>query len=307
MIEVHELQIFLAAAEEENFSAAARKLHLSQPAISFQIQSLEQRLNVQLFQRTGRRIALTEAGRDLMPMAREMLNLSARIEETMCAQQGMVKGHIQIGCSTSPGKYILPHLIGAFRQHYPDVQFSVDLMDRQTVEEKLIAKQIHIGVLGLCSKTREFECWPFFMDELVLIVAANHPWALRGRITPDELKTADWILREGGAATRQLVLSYLSEYGLSEGDLRVAMELGSPEGVEAAVEAGHGVSFVSRVAVRRGLELGRIKAVAVEGLSLKRQIHLARNRLRTSTCAQTRFREFIESAEGQQLIAGQLA
>src|SRR5512138_2480996 len=93
MIEIHELQIFLAAAEGENFSAAARKLHLSQPAISFQIQALEQRLNVQLFQRTGRRIALTEAGRDLVPMAREMLNLSARIEEAMCAQQGMVKGH----------------------------------------------------------------------------------------------------------------------------------------------------------------------------------------------------------------------
>lgn len=307
MIEVHELQIFLAAAEDENFSAAARKLHLSQPAISFQIQSLEQRLNVKLFQRTGRRIALTEAGRDLIPMAREMLNLSARIEETMCGQQGLVKGHIQIGCSTSPGKYILPHLIGAFRKHYPEVQFSVDLMDRQTVEEKLIAKQIHIGVLGLCSKIRELECWPFFMDELILIVAANHPWAARHRITPEELKAADWILREEVAATRQLILSYLSEYGVSDGDLRVAMELGSPEGVEAAVEAGHGVSFVSRVAVQRGLELGRIKAVEVEGLSVKRQIHLARNRQRTCTCAQLRFREFIESEEGRQLIAGLLA
>src|SRR5512142_1590354 len=135
MVEVHELEVFIAAAEFENFSAAARKLHLSQPAISFQIQALEQRLNVQLFQRTGRRIALTEAGRDLLPMAREMVNLSSRIEETMCAQQGIVKGQVLMGCSTSPGKYILPHLIGEFRRQFPEVQFSVEVMDRQAVED----------------------------------------------------------------------------------------------------------------------------------------------------------------------------
>ncbi len=304
MVEVHELQIFLAAAEEENFSAAARRLHLSQPAISFQIQALEQRLKTQLFQRTGRRISLTEAGRELVPMAREMINLSARIEESMCAQQGVVKGQVQIGCSASPGKYILPHIIGAFRQLYPDVQFSVQVMSRDEVEEALLAEQIHIGVLGLCPKAKELECWPFFTDRLTLIVAADHPWAARGTITPPELASASWILREAEAATRQLILARLSEFGYAENDLRVAMELGSVEAVQAAVEAGHGVSIVSRIAVQHGLELGCIKSVNVEGMSIERQILLARNRLRTCTCAQLRFREFIESPEGQQLLAG---
>lgn len=303
MVEVHELQIFAAAAETENFSAAARQLHLSQPAISFQIQALEQRLNVQLFQRIGRRIALTEAGRDLLPMAREMIQLSSRIEESMCASQGVVKGHVVIGCSTSPGKYILPHLIGAFRKQYPDVQFSVEVMDRQSVEEKLVEKKIHIGVLSLCSKNKELECWTLLTDELVLIVGAHHPWATRERVAPAELGTAEWILREGGAATRQLVAATLAEQSMSADDLRVAMELGSVEAVEAAVEAGHGVSIVSRVAVQRGLELGRIKIVAVEGLSVRREIYLARNRLRACTCAQLKFREFIESPAGQQVIA----
>jgi DNA-binding transcriptional LysR family regulator len=307
MVEVHELQIFIAAAEEENFSAAARKLHLSQPAISFQIQALEQRLNVQLFQRTGRRIALTEAGRDLLPMARELISLSSRIEETMCAQQGIVKGQVHIGCGTSPGKYILPHLIGAFRKRYPDVQFSVDVMDRETVEEKLLSKQIHMGVMGLASKSKELECWPLLTDELILIAAANHPWAACSQIRPEDLKTADWILREGSAATRQFVQAYLTEHGLDVADLNVAMELGSPEAVEAAVEAGHGVSFVSRIAVKRGLELGRIKQVRVSGISVTRQIYLARNRLRTCTCAQLHFREFVDSPEGQKIIGGLLA
>lgn len=303
MVEVHELEVFIAAAEFENFSAAARKLHLSQPAISFQIQALEQRLNVQLFQRTGRRIALTEAGRDLLPMAREMVSLSTRIEETMCAQQGVVKGQVTIGCSTSPGKYVLPHLIGAFRKHYPGVQFCVEVMNRQTVEQKLLDKQIHIGVMGLCSKTREIECWNLFADDLVLIVAAQHPWARRDKVEPGELGQADWVLREGGAATRELVNAYLAEFGVLDEDFRVAMELGSPEAVEEAVAAGHGVSIVSRIAVRRGLEMGTIKHVPVEGMSVQRQIYMARNRTRTCTCAQLRFREFVESDEGRALVA----
>ena len=303
MVEVHEMQIFLAAAEDENFSAAARRLHLSQPAISFQIQALEQRLNVQLFQRTGRRIALTEAGRELLPMAREIVNLSSRIEENMCAAQGQVKGHVTIGCTTSPGKYLLPRLIGAFRKQFPDVQFTVDVMTRQVAEEKLLNKEIHIGVLSICSKHKELECWPLMVDELVLIVAANHPWAMREKIAPRELQDAEWILREGGAATRQVILEHLAEFGVGENDLRVAMELGSVEGVQAAVEAGHGVSIVSRIAAQHGLALGRIKAVAVEGMEMAREIYLARNRLRTCTCAQLRFREFIAAPAGQQIIA----
>ncbi len=109
---------------------------------------------------------------------------------------------------------------------------------------------------------------------------------------------------KGGAATRQLVTTTLEGQGLAADDLRVALELGSVEAVEAAVEAGHGVSFVSRVAVRRGLELGRIRTVNVQGLTVQRQIFLARNKLRTCTCAQLKFREFIEAPEGQQLIAG---
>ncbi len=303
MIEVHEMQVFLAAAEEENFSAAGRALHLSQPAISFQIQGLEKRLKTQLFQRTGRRIALTEAGRELLPMARELIGLAARIEEDLCASQGQVKGHVTIGCTSSPGKYILPLLVGAYRRHFPDVQFTVDVMTRQIAEERLIDKQIHIGVLSIVSKRKELECWPLMVDALALIVSAAHPWAARDEILAAELKDADWILRESGAATRQVIFEHLAEFGIAERDLRISMEFGSVEGIETAVEAGHGVSIVSRIAALRDLKIGRIKAVKVKGLNVSRQIFLARNRLRTCTCAQLRFREFIASEEGQQIVA----
>ncbi|MBI4785803.1 MAG: LysR family transcriptional regulator [Chloroflexi bacterium] len=304
MVGVRELAVFLAAAEQENFSAAARKLHLSQPAISFQIQSLEQQLQVQLFQRVGRRIMLTQAGRDLLPIAHEMIYLSSQIEQMMGERQGLVKGELVIGCSTSPGKYVLPRLLGAFHQLYPEVQSHVEIMDRQTVEDRLLTRQLHFGILGLPSKNKKLECWPFFTDELVLIVAEKHPWARRDQISPAEFREADWILREGGAATRHLILTALAEQGLPTDELRVAMELGSPEAVAVAVESGYGVSFVSRVAVERSLELGRLKTVSVAGMSLCRQVLLARNRSSTCNRVQLRFREFVESAQGQQVIQG---
>jgi DNA-binding transcriptional LysR family regulator len=303
MLEVHELEIFLAAAEEENFSAAARRLGLSQPAVSFQIQALEQRLSTQLFHRIGRRITLTEAGRELIPMAREMIGLASRIEESMRAQQGLVKGDLHFGCSTSPGKYVLPRLAGAFHQHYPAVRVCVDLMDRQAIEQKLLDQEIHLGVIGTCAKRKELECRPLFVDEFALIVAANHPWTARRSIAPADLSTQDWILREGGSAARDLISARLAEHGVSTDEFRVAMELGSVEAVEDAVEAGLGVSFVSRVAARRGLEMGRIKTVEVEGLSIRRDIFLARSRQRTQTCSQLRFYDFVESPEGRQVLA----
>ena len=110
-------------------------------------------------------------------------------------------------------------------------------------------------------------------------------------------------VREGGAATRQAVAASFAEHGVSADDLRVAMELGSVEAVEEAVQAGLGVSFVSRVAARRGLEMGRIRIVEVDGMSIRREIYLLRNRLRTCTCAQLRFREFTESPEGKKVLA----
>jgi len=137
MLSPYELQVFLAAAEEQNFSAAARKLHLSQSAVSQQIQSLEKRLQLELFQRDGGQITLTEDGRALVPMARQLVHLSTQIEESMAARRGMVAGHLVIGCTSTPGKYTLPWLAGAFCEQYPQVQVSVEVIKRADLVRKL--------------------------------------------------------------------------------------------------------------------------------------------------------------------------
>lgn len=304
MIGARELEVFLAAAEQENFSFAARKLHMSQPSISFQIQSLEQQLNVQLFQRIGHRIQLTQAGRDLLPIAYEMMNLSCQIEEIVEAQQSVVKGSLTVGCTTTPGRYLWPILIGAFRERYPGVQSYIEVnTDRLAMEEKLLAKETQFAIFGLPPKSKKLEYWPIYTDELVLIVAPRHPWANREQIMPEELQDADWIMREPGAATRQLTLTRLAEQGVDPEKLNIVMELGCPEAVLVAVENGGGVSYMSRVATLRSLELGRIKVVPVVNMSISRQILMARNPSGACTRIQLRFRDFIDSEEGQQVIA----
>jgi DNA-binding transcriptional LysR family regulator len=222
----------------------------------------------------------------------------------MESQQSVVTGNLSIGCTTTPGRYILPVLIGAFRALYPGVQSAVETStDRAAMEEKLLAKETHFAIFGLPPKSKKLEVWPIFTDELVLIVAAHHPWAGREKISVEELGEAEWVMREPGAATRQLTLAHLAERGLNPAELKIVMELGCPEAVLVAVENGCGVSLVSRVAIQRSLELGRIKTVAVENLSISRQILMARNPSGTSTRIQLRFRDFIESVQGRQVIS----
>lgn len=304
MIGARELEVFLAAAEQENFSFAARKLHMSQPSISFQIQSLEQQLNVQLFQRIGHRIQLTQAGRDLLPIANEMMNLSCQMEEIVEAQQSIVKGSLTVGCTTTPGRYILPVLIGAFRERYPAVQSFIEVhTDRLAMEEKLLAKETQFAIFGLPPRNKKLEVWPIYNDELVLIVGSKHSWANRDHVQPEELQDADWIMREPDAATRQLTIRRLGEYGIDTDKLNIVMELGCPEAVLVAVENGCGVSFMSRVATQRSLELGRIKVLPVTNMTISRPIWMARNPNGTCTRIQLRFRDFIDSEEGQRVIA----
>lgn len=304
MIGARELEVFLAAAQFENFSAAANKLHMSQPSISFQIHSLEQQLKVKLFHRIGHRIQLTQAGRDLIPVANEMMNLSTQLVEIMRASQNCVSGILNIGCTTTPGRYILPVLLNVFRQQYPCVQVNVETStDRVAMEEKLLDKGTDFAIFGLPPKSKKLDVWAIDHDELVLCVPANHRWAERGAILPQELLNTDWVMREPEAATRRLTESHLLEHGINPEELNVVMVLGCPEGVLVGVENGCGVSFISRVAVQRSLALGMIKTLPVTGLSIQRPILLASNPKGAATRIQGLFRDFILSKEGQKAIS----
>ena len=275
---------------------------MTQPAVSMQIQSLEQRLGINLFERSGRRIQLSEAGETLLPMARDLVSMSLRVEEAMKSFGGEVVGHLKIGCSTTAGKYILPQLIARFRRMHSRVQVTVFTAGRDQVMDMLCDGMTHISVVSSLVPCRDAEFKPFFGDRAVLIVPADHPWAGLSSIKPQELREVDFIMRDDTAGTRQVMLEGLIEHEIHLDDLNIVMELGNAEAIEMAVEEGIGVSIVSRLVAQRGVDLGRIKVVEVEGLVLERKIYMAYNVRRAATSAQTEFWNFVHEPLNETLL-----
>jgi DNA-binding transcriptional LysR family regulator len=294
MLNLTEMQVFAVAADTENFSETARRLHLSQPAVSQQIRSLENYLGIQLFLRSGRGVTLTDAGRVLLPMARELLDLSQHTEETMQSLEDRVVGHLVIGCTTTAGKYVLPLVAAAFSQHHPDVRVTIKMCTRASVVGPLLAREVHLGVSSTKIVHRDMECQPFFTDHVVLIVPADHPFAHRSSVQPIELLDQPFILREEGSSTYRMVQEALVGQDISLDQLQVMMVVGNAEAIEVAVEHGLGIAFVSRLAARRGLELGRLVRISVEGLCLERPLYVVRHSRWAKTLAQARFWGFVK-------------
>jgi DNA-binding transcriptional LysR family regulator len=303
VLDVYELNIFLMAAETENFSQAARQLNLTQPAVSMQIQTLEKKLGVMLFHRAGRTLNLTEQGKALIPLARDMVNRAIRIEEEIESLKGEVVGHLKIGCSTTTGKYFLPHLAARFRRRYPRVQMTIYNHTRDRVLDELCDGNVQLAVVSSQPSCREAEYRHFFMDNVVLIVpATDHPWSQRDVLEPEELRGADFILRDMESGTRQEIEAVLGERGLSTTDLNVVLEIGNSEAIAMAVEEGMGAAFISGMVAQRGIELGKIKEVRVAGLSFKRDIYIAQSHRHPATQAQTEFWDFVQEPENERLL-----
>jgi DNA-binding transcriptional LysR family regulator len=294
MLNLLEMQVFTVAAETENFSETARRLHLSQPAVSQRIHSLERHLGVRLFRRSGRSVELTDGGRVLLPMARELLDVIRQIEETMWALEGEIAGHVTIGCTTTAGKYALPLLAASFNREYPKVQVTIEMCQCDSVEEPLLAQEVHVGISDKMIVHRDMECQPFFTDHIVLIVPVDHPFANRSSIQPLELLDQPFILREEGCSTCRMVEEGLAEQQIHLDQLRVVMSVGNSEAIEMAVEHGLGIAFISRLAAARGIESGKLVEVLVEDLHLERELQVVRNAGRPKTPAEAALWDFVE-------------
>jgi DNA-binding transcriptional LysR family regulator len=187
MVQLSELKVFVIAADELSFSRAAERLHLSQSAVSQNIQSLEREFGVELFTRRGRSVRLTEAGQALLPMAQEAVGAIQRMSEVMNRIESEVAGELIIGCSTTSGKYLLPGLVAAFRRDYPLVRVSIKIISRDEVITRLIDERLALGVASQKIDHRDLEYIPFFEDRVILIVPAQHRWAKFGRALPADL------------------------------------------------------------------------------------------------------------------------
>jgi DNA-binding transcriptional LysR family regulator len=282
-MDTRQLTAFCAVVERRSFSQAADQLGVTQPAISLQIRSLEQRLGQQLLDRSGRRVEPTEAGLRLYRGAQRLLALEQQLLAELGEEaEGELKGRLEIGASTGPGGSVLPGLLGEFQRFHPQVHVALTVSDTHTVVEQVARRELELGVVGAAGRHRGVAFEPFYRDEVVLAVPAGHKRAGKS-LTLEELKTEPLVLMQDGAGIRQMIDDELRELGLRLRDLNVQLELGLQESARAAVLGGFGATFISRIAIEDDLAAGTLAIARVQGLEPAREVQLARASGRAET------------------------
>lgn len=274
MIENFRIRVFRAVAHHLNFSRAAEELLLTQPAITQQIKALEDEFGVPLFDRGGGRIALTAGGKALLPFAEKMKDLSDKAVTAVAEAFGQQAGELSLGASQTIGQYLLPTFVAGFRQTNPRVKVIARSGNTDEMLEALLAREIHLALIEGPEQRKDLHIESFMEDHMVLVVPAKHGWA-NSEVEVEDLKSEPLLMREFGSGSRRVVEQALSKAGIKTKDLTIGMELDSTEGLLSAVEAGLGITFVSRWAVRNQLALGTLKVARVHGLKLSRRFSMA--------------------------------
>ena len=296
LMDTRQLAAFCAVVERKSFSQAAERLGVTQPAVSLQIRSLEQRLGRQLLDRSGRRVEPTEAGRRLYASAQRVLAAEEHLLEELDADdEGAITGTLELGASTGPGGTVVPLLLCEFQEQHPDVRVRLTVSDTQTVVDRVAERELELGIVGAGRRHRGVAFEPFFRDEVVLVCPSGHRFAGK-MISLDDLKGEKLIVMQEGAGVRQVIEDELRKAGMRLRDLDVRLELGLQESVRSAVLAGHGVAFISRLAIEADLAAGRIATARLRGLDPVREIFLARASGRSETRAA---RAFVAFAQGR--------
>jgi DNA-binding transcriptional LysR family regulator len=256
-VDLRQLEIFVKVAELGSFSKAADALFLTQPTVSEHIKSLEDELGVRLLDRLGRGAAVTKGGALLQGYAQRLLALSREARQALESFQGRMSGDLLVGASTIPGEYILPALIGRFKEKFPDIAITLLIGDSQAVTEWVAEGRAEVGVVGARSGHRGIDFRELLPDDIVLIVSAAHPWHGRKQVTLEELRAEPLLLRERGSGTRAALEAALVHGGSDIAAFRVVGEMGSTQaGGEGRSRSVAGVAAGGRGGVPGGKRLG---------------------------------------------------
>jgi DNA-binding transcriptional LysR family regulator len=258
------LQVFHTVARLLSFTKAAESLHMTQPAVTFQVRQLEEYFNTRLFDRTHNRISLTDAGHKVFNFADRIFDLYAEMDNSVRELTGEISGALTIGASTTIAEYMLPTLLGDFKEKYPDVIIHLKVANSEGIVSMVETNAIDLGVVESMVGNRNLVVEICKRDHLVAILPPGHPLAQETALTFDRLLAFPFICREEGSGTREVIADYLDQLPDCAASLKVAMELGSPESVKGAVEAGMGVSVVSRTTIQKELRLGTLVAIELD-------------------------------------------
>jgi Transcriptional regulator len=297
-MDLRQLEIFAKVAEMGSFSRAAEALHVTQPTVSEHIRALEDELGVRLLDRLGRGTATTRAGQLLLSYATRILALSREARQALEGYQGRIRGELVVGGSTIPGEYLLPAVIGRFRQKFPEVSTTLVIGDSQAVVDWVADGRVELGVVGARLPQRGLEFHDLSPDEEVVVVPAGHPWQGRAQVTLEELSREPLIIRERGSGTRAAFESALERAGVDLATLRVAGEMGSNQAIKQAVKAGMGITVMSRIAVEEESRQGVLAFLRVRDLAVTRGFYVVTHRERSRSPVAEAFRLVLEGGTG---------
>ncbi|HEU5141515.1 MAG TPA: LysR family transcriptional regulator [Bacillales bacterium] len=266
-----QLDVFVTVAEKKNFSRAAEVLHMTQPAVSQYIKQLEREMDTKLLERTNKMVRLTKAGEVVYHHAKEILSLSKRMRTLVDDMMHTASGPLAIGASYTFGEYVLPHLIARLRDKYPLIQPTIFIGNTRLVAEKVGGRQLDIGIVEGEVHQPKVYTEPLANDYMEVVVHTGHRLAGRERIAFSDLKDETWIVREEGSGTREMTERMFEDH---EFQPKSMMKFGSTQVIKESVEAGLGISFLSKWAIRKELALGTLKTLPIEEFPFMRQFSL---------------------------------
>ncbi|MDX2212427.1 MAG: LysR substrate-binding domain-containing protein [Oculatellaceae cyanobacterium bins.114] len=291
---LHQLKVFEATARHGSFTRAAEELFLTQPTVSMQVKQLTKAIGLPLFEQVGKRLYLTDAGRELFSTCQQIFSNLEQLEMKVADMKGMKQGHLRLAVITTT-KYFMPRLLGPFCQKYPGIDVSLTVTNHEQVIERLANNQDDLYVMSQLPDHVEIKAHPFLDNPLVVIAPATHPLAKEKNITLKRLAEETFIMREPGSGTRSALQKLLDSQGLS---VKVRLELGSNEAIKQAIAGGLGIAVLSRHTLTPDT-VGELTVLDVEGFPIQREwyvVYLAGKQL--SVVAST-FLEYLQKESAQ--------
>lgn len=283
---LNHLAVFHAVAQEKSITAAARRLLISQPAVSKQLGQLERKLRVKLFDRQPRGVQPTEAGICLASYAARLFTLADDSERAMDELRGLHRGRLRIGASTTIGVYLLPDVFVGFRKAHPNIQLHLEIAPSELLQERLLNGSIDLAVTEGNVRDESLKSTVLMDDQLITIAPFNHPLTRKRSVTASTLCREPFVIRETGSGTQSLVELSLAQRGLH---INPAMSLGSTEAIKRAVASGVGVAIVSRLAVELELHAKKLALVRISDLDIRRPVHCVTHRNATPSQSASAF------------------
>jgi len=296
-VTIRQLQMFVEAADTASFTRAAERLHVSPAAVSFQIKQIEDGTGFALFERIGKKVAPTDAGRALLAHARIVLQTLLDADQALMALSGVLSGRAKIG-AVSTAKYIVPHIMARFQQQFPGVMIDLRFGNRRQIATALAAGEIELAVMGRPPEESDLTADAFATHPTLLVAAPNHPLAAAPALVPADLAGIPLIAREEGSGTRLLMEKLCADAAIPA---RIAMTADSNETIKQAVMAGMGIAVLSQHTVGLELALGLLQTLPMQGFPVLRAWFVAHRRAMPLMPAHARLRAFFQE-HGQSVI-----